>query len=81
MEDRFSARMKFLAKLREVHFYKMIAVPTRIVVSSPALVEESTLGYDFASVFQERHKQAELNGRERYLTVSSPYLMATNINP
>jgi hypothetical protein len=50
MKDRFSARMKFLAKHREMHLDKMIAVPMRIVASFPALVEKNPLGNDLAYV-------------------------------
>jgi hypothetical protein len=72
--------MKFLAKLREVHLDKMSTDITRIVVPSPALMKEDLLGDHVADVFKKGDEQAELDGRERELTFSSPGLMAGDIN-
>ena len=79
-EVQLPIRMKFLAKLREVHLDKMSTDITRIVVPSPALMKEDLLGDHVADVFKKGDEQAELDGRERELTFSSPGLMAGDIN-
>ena len=60
-EDRIAARIKLLAKRRDVHLDKVSTVIKRIVVPPPALMEKGLLGDRVAYMFEEGDEQAKLD--------------------